>query len=346
MPEKPTYEELVQRVHELEETENALRESEEGYRVLFEGSTLGILITDMEMGRFVDANLSFCRMFGYSKEDLFRLGIADLHPKDSLDHLMSDIKSQERGEQSVSRSIPCMRKDGTVFYADIVGANTIVHGRKCIVGFFLDITERKRAEEMLRESEEKYRILFSTSKDAVFITTREGNVVEANQSHLDLFGYSMEEISEFNSKGTYINPRDRSRFQKEIEENGFVKEFEVRLRKKDGSEMDCLITATVRRSKDGSIVGYHGTIRDVTEIKKGQEERERLISELQRTLSEVKTLRGFLPICSHCKKIRDDKGYWNQIESYIHKHSDAEFSHGICPECAKKYYPDMDLYNE
>ena len=83
--------------------------------------------------------------------------------------------------------------------------------------------------------------------------------------------------------------------------------------------------------------------REMNNRKKAEEERKELIRELQKTLSEVKTLRGFLPICSHCKKIRDDKGYWNQIESYIHKHSDAEFSHGICPECAKKYYPDMDL---
>lgn len=67
---------------------------------------------------------------------------------------------------------------------------------------------------------------------------------------------------------------------------------------------------------------------------------------LQKTLAEVKTLRGFLPICSHCKKIRDDKGYWNQIESYIRDRSDAEFSHGICPECAEKYYPEMDLYGD
>jgi len=73
-----------------------------------------------------------------------------------------------------------------------------------------------------------------------------------------------------------------------------------------------------------------------------QQERDKL----QKTLSEVKTLRGFLPICAHCKKIRDDKGYWNQIESYIRDRSDAEFSHGICPECAKKLYPDMDLYDD
>lgn len=73
-------------------------------------------------------------------------------------------------------------------------------------------------------------------------------------------------------------------------------------------------------------------------------ERQRLINELQKAFSEVKTLSGLLPICAQCKKIRDDKGYWNQIESYIHKHSDAKFSHGMCPDCFRKLYP--DLYDE
>lgn len=69
------------------------------------------------------------------------------------------------------------------------------------------------------------------------------------------------------------------------------------------------------------------------------------MQELNEALSQVKTLSGFLPICMHCKKIRDDSGYWNQIESYIRKHSEAQFSHSICKECAQKHYPDMmDLY--
>ena len=67
---------------------------------------------------------------------------------------------------------------------------------------------------------------------------------------------------------------------------------------------------------------------------------------LEGALIEVKKLKGLLPICSFCKRIRDDKGYWNQIESYIHQHSEAEFSHGICPECAKKHYSEFDLYGE
>ena len=70
-------------------------------------------------------------------------------------------------------------------------------------------------------------------------------------------------------------------------------------------------------------------------------ERERLVSELREALANVKTLTGLLPICAGCKKIRDDQGYWSQVESYIQKHSEAKFSHGLCPDCIKKWYPDL-----
>ncbi len=76
---------------------------------------------------------------------------------------------------------------------------------------------------------------------------------------------------------------------------------------------------------------------------KHQQERERirLVNELKQALKEIKRLSGLLPICSHCKKIRDDKGYWSQVEAYIQEHSEAVFTHGICPECAEKYYPEF-----
>ncbi|MDQ5987061.1 MAG: hypothetical protein CSYNP_02797 [Syntrophus sp. SKADARSKE-3] len=80
---------------------------------------------------------------------------------------------------------------------------------------------------------------------------------------------------------------------------------------------------------------------DITERKQAEEDRKKLIEELREALSQVKTLSGLLPICASCKKIRDDKGYWNQIEYYIKEHSDAEFSHSICPECAEKLYPEF-----
>jgi DNA-binding NtrC family response regulator len=82
-------------------------------------------------------------------------------------------------------------------------------------------------------------------------------------------------------------------------------------------------------------------VRYAIERKRAQEERERLIVQLQEALASVKALRGMLPICASCKKIRDDTGYWNQIESYIRAHADVEFSHGLCPDCTGRLYPDL-----
>jgi PAS domain-containing protein len=86
---------------------------------------------------------------------------------------------------------------------------------------------------------------------------------------------------------------------------------------------------------------YLASLRDITERKQAEEERKKLILQLQDALEKVKTLSGLLPICSFCKKIRDDDGYWNKIETYIEAHSEAEFSHSMCQECAKKHYPQI-----
>ncbi len=88
------------------------------------------------------------------------------------------------------------------------------------------------------------------------------------------------------------------------------------------------------------------TIKNVLERKRLQTEKDNLLHELQEAFKKVKTLSGFLPICANCKKIRDDKGYWNQIEEYIRDHSEAEFSHGICPGCAKKIYSGLNIYKD
>ncbi|MBI9085842.1 MAG: response regulator [Desulfobacterales bacterium] len=94
-------------------------------------------------------------------------------------------------------------------------------------------------------------------------------------------------------------------------------------------------------------VETHLILRNLTKRIEDKNARLQEVNEaLQRALDEIKTLRGIIPICAHCKKIRDDKGYWEQIETYIHQHSDAEFSHSICRECAKVHYPDFDIYDE
>ena len=102
----------------------------------------------------------------------------------------------------------------------------------------------------------------------------------------------------------------------------------------------------LRLQNDGIMKAHEEIKIEMEERKKAQEEKDNLIVELRKALSEVKTLSGMLPICSSCKKIRDDKGYWNKIELYIHSHSEVQFSHGICPDCAKKLYPDIEFKNK
>jgi PAS domain S-box-containing protein len=146
--------------------------------------------------------------------------------------------------------------------------------------------ERKQAEEVLknhreyleeqviertaalRESEGRYRTFFEQSKDVIFITSHEGTILEVNQATMDLFGYTREEMMAMKTQKLYVATADRMRFRQLIEAEGSVRDFEVALRKKDGTQIQCLITASVWQSADGSMKGYQGIIRDITDRKR------------------------------------------------------------------------------
>ena len=279
----------------LKEAE-ALRESEEKYRVLFEGNTHGILITDGVTGRFVDANLSICQMLGYSKTALLQLGIADIHPKDSLDLVISDIKFQERGGKPVGRAIPCLREDGTVFYADIVGAKTIVYGRRCNVGFFIDTTERKQAEEALRESEERYRALFERSLELVYLFDFEGNFIDANNVALELLGYTKDNIKSLNFGSLLTDDQLPLAVEttEEILKTGSQKEVaEYKLRRKNGEYVYVESMGAIIY-RDGKPFAIQGIARDITERKQSEEQRLKLEVQLQQSqkMEAIGTLAG------------------------------------------------------
>ncbi|NTW76702.1 MAG: PAS domain S-box protein [Syntrophaceae bacterium] len=209
----------------------------------------------------------------------------------------------------------------------------------------LEISERKRAEVVMKESEEKYTQFFKTSRDCVFITSRDGRLIDLNDTAVELFGYSSrEELLQKKIPYVYANQEERAKHARVITECGYTKEYPVDLCRRDGSIRHVLITAVARYDASGRTIGFQGTIRDITEKRQVEEEREKLILDLQKTISQVKTLNGLLPICASCKKIRDDEGYWNQIEEYLRDHSEVEFSHSLCPECAEKLYP--EIYKE
>jgi len=119
--------------------------------------------------------------------------------------------------------------------------------------------------------DDPYRAIFEQSRDAIYITTREGVFSDVNQAFLDLFCYTREEVAHLKAHETYADLAERSRFQKEIEENGSVRDFEVKLRKKDKTEIECLLRASLRRAPDGRVLGCQGIIRDISQQKRAEE---------------------------------------------------------------------------
>ena len=135
-----------------------------------------------------------------------------------------------------------------------------------------DITDRTGVEKKLWESEKKYNTLFEESRDAIFISSLDGSSFDFNQSAEELLGYSREELLSLSMEDLYARREDRLQFRKIIESQGYVKDYELQLRKKDGSIIDCLDSATVRKDMDGNIIGYQGIVRDITERKRVEKE--------------------------------------------------------------------------
>jgi diguanylate cyclase (GGDEF)-like protein/PAS domain S-box-containing protein len=121
--------------------------------------------------------------------------------------------------------------------------------------------------EELRASEDKYRTLFEESRDAIYITGVDGRFLDVNPAALELFGFEREEMLRRNARELYVEPEDRDRFRMEMDTNGSVRDYELMLRSRSGSVLDCLVSAIVRRGPDGAVLGYQGIIHDITERK-------------------------------------------------------------------------------
>jgi two-component system cell cycle sensor histidine kinase/response regulator CckA len=132
--------------------EQVLKESEERYRIIFEGAAEGILVADMETRRFRYCNPAICEMLGYAEEELIGLGATDIHSKESLDHVLAEFEAQARGDRLLVPNLPCLRKDGSVIYADIQTTSTVIDGLACNVGFFTDVTKRRQIEAQLHQA--------------------------------------------------------------------------------------------------------------------------------------------------------------------------------------------------
>jgi PAS domain S-box-containing protein len=258
--------------------------------------------------------------------------------KETFKKAIDDIKT--RGNIN-----PIMTKDGherEIEWYD----KTLKDGDGNVVGllsFGQDVTERRQAQQVLRENEEKYREFFTTSRDCIFITSPSGQWIDFNDASLELFGYATrEELLKTPIAELYEYPEERSEFIKLIAEKGYVHEHPIRLRKQDGTVMDTIITATSTRNEDSSIKSFIGTIHNITSLKHTEEALRVSIREKEILLRELHhRVKNNLQIISSLFMLESAYGQERDINTILKESRDRILAMSIVHE--KLYHtPDMD----
>jgi PAS domain S-box-containing protein len=263
-------------ITERKKAEEDLRSSEERFRLIAETTSDIIWCLD-DNYHFTYVSPSARETFGVSPDEILGTSIFDLitpRHKEIVKTAVIDRRTQEENlgirTGTVSHEVEGLHKNGNPVWTET--RSTPIRDKdgriSGFVGITRNISERKKSEIKLKESERKYRALFEESRDGIYSVLRDGTILDANPSFLDIFGYTEEEMIGENIIKFYADPSARTCFQKEIESQGFAKDYEVRFLKKQGIVFYGLITASVVYGESGEIVGYRGIIRDLT-IRKG-----------------------------------------------------------------------------
>jgi PAS domain S-box-containing protein len=323
------------------EAENALRRSEMWLGTIFEASRDGIVVEYDE--KIVFANRPFAQLYGYSDpNELIGQHVSIVQAPEDNERMLEFGRKRLRGEPTpMSYEFKGKRRDGAVIDLEASVATSTIDDKRYIVTIIRDIAERKRADEVLKIQKAYFEQLFENSPEAIVVIDENDKVTRANSEFTRMFGYSKEEALGESLHDLIVPDEliDEARMLSRTVTSGSVSR-ETRRQCKDGTLLDVSILATPIRVEDDQ-AAFYVIYRDITEAKAAEEERIKLIHELQEALANIKTLSGLLPICSSCKNIRDDKGYWHQVEAYVQNYTEANFTHGICPDCAKKLYPEF-----
>lgn len=199
------------------------------------------------------------------------------------------------------------------------------------------------------EDEKYFTAIADTTNDMIHLNDLDGRIIYANKATEAVLGYSREEVVN-HPAFDIIHPEDQEAIKQDmlnLISNNNVLSREIRLLKKDGTYVDVEVRGFLVDLDDKKFIG--AVISDISTRKKNEQElalyREKLEEQvkertqmLENAQKEIKTLKGILPICMHCKKIRDENGQWQRLENYIHRRSEAEFSHGVCPECIANHH--------
>jgi len=331
---------------------DAILKSEERYKFLAENMGDIVWTLDMDLNAtYVSPSVE--RVLGFTPEERKKQKLEEMITPESMERVMAlymaELQRDEKQDADPGRTTTIEveyyhRHGANVWMENQVKAIRDNAGN--IIGMYgasRDITRRKIAEEKIKRAKMEWERTFDAVSDPIAILDTEYRIVRANKAMASKLGLSPQSIAGVTCyecvHGKAEPPANCPHKQLMADGREHTEEvFEERI----GG--DFLVTASPILDSKGVLVGSVHIARDITKHKEIEKERENLICELREALANIRTLKGLLPICSACKKIRDDEGYWSQMESYIQDRSEAEFSHGICPDCAKELYPDLDIH--
>ncbi len=241
------------------------REQEQNrFRKLMDQAGEAIFITDPQTGRFIDVNETACSWLRHPREQLLTMGVRDLEldfpletPDGSADHV-TDTRDANR--PSIYDGGTHRRRNGTAFPVEVALARRKVGDREYMLVVARDTKKRHHTEQALRETEDKYRSLFDLSRDAIYCSARDGSIADVNDSAVDIFEYTRAEFMQLEAKKLYKNPEDIRTFQREVKEDGAIRNLPVEFLTKSGQVFSGYLAATLRTDGEGNVQGYQCVI--------------------------------------------------------------------------------------
>ena len=255
--------------------EEALEVGDRQYHALVECLPTPVCSLDTNY-RFVFANWAAADVFEVKAKGLLGRSLEEFVSDEDWTSILERTSDLRQGATR-PYDIAVIRPDGTTRSVSIHAAlrHDIDGNPLGVVMALQAVSEHKVVERALQESEERYRSLFEESIDVIYMTSRDGRLVDISPSAVQLFGYTRDELLERDVHGLYADPEQRVKFQEVIEQQGFVRGFEITLIHKDGRKVDCLLASTVRKAADGTTLGYQGIMRNITDRKLAEAARER-----------------------------------------------------------------------
>jgi PAS domain S-box-containing protein len=347
-----------QDITERKKAEEKIRKQQELTTKIIETIPLRVFWKDRDL-RFLGSNTLFATHAGVSRpEELIGKTDFEMAWKDQAEMYRSDDQQvMDANRPKLSYDEPQTSPEGVQIWlrTSKVPLHDDMNETIGILGVYEDITDYKQAAQALEESELRFRTILDAAVDGILVADAQSHdILVGNNAICKMLGYSTEELTGLGFKDihpTEALPEVQRQFERQMRGESKVAP-DLPVQRKDGSVFFADVSASPMVLGGRQLLV--GVFHDVTERKLAEEalqrysvELEKSNKELQEALANIKQLSGMLPICAACKKIRDDKGYWSEVELYISEHTETVFSHGICPDCEKKAYEDLeDLTNE